>query len=379
MRVLQVTHYVPPHHGGIERVAELLFDGYRAAGFDVEWLASRVPRDAPAYESGKRRVPAINVLETTFGVPVPIWGPRAVRQLVASVRSADVVHVHDCLYPGSAFAVRLARRYGRPSLLTQHVGFVKYKSPTLNAVQRLAYSTTGRTVLRSSTRVVLATPAAEAHVRRLLGELPANASTIPNGMDLTRFTVADFMARQEARRSLGLADNASVVLFAGRLVEKKGIVLVLEVAERLTDVHFVIVGDGPLASLMPRDRRNITWTRDVPPAEMTRYYHAADCLLLPSHGEGLPLVVQEALASGLTAVVSEDEVYAPALAEAGLVRAVPRNADALADAVPGACRERDEASAANARRYAERYWDGKVMTARYADMLRSLTSSGRQP
>jgi glycosyltransferase involved in cell wall biosynthesis len=377
MKILQVTHYVPPHHGGIERVAELLFDGYQSAGLTVEWLASRVPPDAAPYESGKRRVPCINVLETALGVPVPIWGASALRQLVASVRSADVVHVHDCLYPGSAVAVRLARRYRRPSLLTQHVGFITYQNTALNILQRFAYATMGRAVLRSSTKIVLATPAAEAHVQALLGGLPASACTIPNGMDLARFAVPDCATRHEARRSLGLNDHAPVVLFAGRLVEKKGIVLVLELARRLMDTQFVIVGDGPLSSLMPGERTNIVWTRHVPPADMPRYYHAADCLLLPSHGEGLPLVVQEALASGLTAVVSEDEAYAAALAEAGLVRAVARQPDALAAAVQNACSEHNAESAVRARRYAERYWDGKAMMARYVEMVRTLASSAR--
>jgi glycosyltransferase involved in cell wall biosynthesis len=374
MTVLQVTHYVPPHHGGIERVADVLFEGYRRAGFDAQWVASRVPRDAPSYEQGRRRVPCVNVLETVLGVPVPIWGPQALRELAASVRAADVVHVHDCQYPGSALAIHLARRYGRPSLLTQHVGFVRYPSAMLNGVERAVYATMGRAVLHSATRIVLATPAAEVHVRQLLGGLPANACTIPNGLDLSRFTLGDSVARREARRALGLSDEDPVVLFAGRLVGKKGVALTLQVAARLPGTHFLMIGDGPLASLMARAPVNVDWIRSVPPPEMIRYYHAADCLLLPSDGEGLPLVVQEALASGVMAVVSDHEPYAAPLAAAGLVRAVPRRVDALVDAVRDASTRRDPGLAAAARRYAERHWDATTMTARYVDIVHDLTT-----
>lgn len=379
MTVVQVTHYMPPHPGGIERVAETLFDAYRAAGVAVEWVASRVPRDAPRCEPGKRRVGCLNVLEDALGVPVPLWGPRAVRELGDAVRRADVVHVHDCLYPGSALAMQLARRHGRPTLLTQHIGFVTYRTGLLNALEHAAYATIGRRLLQRATHVVIATPAAEAHVSELLGGIPANFSVIPNGIDLERFQPATVVVRRHARAALGLENDIPIVLFSGRLVEKKGLPFVLDVARRLPRTRVLVVGDGPLASLMQSAPGNVLWRRSVPPAEMRRYYQAADCLLLPSRGEGLPLVVQEALACGLTAVVSEDEPYADALAAAGVVVVARREPDVLAAEVQAVCESRATGMGERARRYAEQHWDVRVMASRYVELVHKLAYAPVQP
>ena len=52
-RLLLVTHYMPPHHAGIERIAEDHARAAAAAGWEVTWLASRIPRDHPL--SGRLR------------------------------------------------------------------------------------------------------------------------------------------------------------------------------------------------------------------------------------------------------------------------------------------------------------------------------------
>ena len=70
------------------------------------------------------------------------------RELSALVNWADVLHVHDCIYPGTAFAVMLASRARKPAVLSQHVGFIRYRLPVLNWTEILAYATVGRWVLR---------------------------------------------------------------------------------------------------------------------------------------------------------------------------------------------------------------------------------------
>jgi glycosyltransferase involved in cell wall biosynthesis len=372
-----VTHYMPPHHGGIERVAEALFASYLDAGMDVRWVASHAPRDAPAREGRRIRVPCWNWPERVMGVPVPLWGPTAWREVSALVRWADALHVHDCLYPGSVMAAALARRQRKIVLLSQHVGFIRYRSRLLNGVERLAYATLGRAVLRRASWLVFATPAARAHVADLLGHCPARACEIANGIDLERFAPATRDETAAARAELELSQDRPVVLFVGRLVEKKNIHLVVEVARRLTNFHFLIVGDGPLRTLLSTAGVNVSWRPAVAADRMRNCYHAADCLLVPSHGEGLPVVVQEAMACALPVVISEDELYARPLAEQGVCVAAARTVDSMTTAVNTLlAHESASTMGTRARAYAEGHWNVRTMAARYISLVRELASPG---
>lgn len=365
---------MPPHQGGIERVAEALFAAYQREALAVRWVASRVPADAPPREGARIRVPCLNTFERRLGVPVPVWGPAAWRAVRELAEWADVLHVHDCIYPGSAMAVVLAGRRGKPVLLSQHVGFVRYSRAILNTLERLAYATLGRAVLRRARYLVFATPAAEQHVRALLGGAPPRSCSIPNGIDTERFRPGAPDERRAARARLGLPPDGRVVLFAGRLVEKKGLPIVLEVSRRMPAVRFLVVGDGPLAPLLREAPENVAWRREVGPDQMPACYHAADCLLLPSHGEGLPLVVQEAMACGVPAVISQGEPFARALVDDGVSVAAPPAADAVAARVAEVLAGSTASFAALARPYALARWSARTMAASYIRVLTGLVA-----
>lgn len=368
IRVALVSHYMPPHAGGIERVSESLYTAYRARGFAVRWLASDIPRGTRADDPARIRVAAWNILERRLGVPVPLWGPAGWRCLASLVRWAEVVHVHDCLYPGSLAAVCLARRRGTPTLLTQHIGVVRYRSRLLSALAAAAYHVVGRAVIRRASAIVMATPSAESQIERFADRRPR--LRIPNGIDLDRFQPPTPAERAAARETLGLPDGP-VVLFVGRLVEKKGVPEVIEMAHLRPAVHFLLVGSGPLAGQVAAAGGNLTQLASVPPAEMPRVYHAADVLLLPSRGEGRPLSVQEAMACGVPVLVAAGDAFSAEIAASGGGLAGPREAAAM---VPLLDRLLGERRGEAARRYAEAHWSLDAMARRYADVLTRLVA-----
>lgn len=371
LRVGMVTHFMPPHMGGVEVMAEALFGTYAAAGCEVRWVASREPATAAPHERGRVRVGCWNGLERRLGVPYPLWGPAAVREVARLVRWADVLHVHDCLYPGSALTVLLARRARKPVLLSQHVGFVRYPSVLLNGLERLAYQTLGRAVLRHVSHVVFCTQAAEEFVIALLGRQPEAASTILNGIDIERFRPPTPEERVKARRTLGLRESDPVVLFVGRLVEKKGAALFLEVSRRMPSYHFLMVGDGPLR---PVGADNLTWLPFVPPEGMTSVYQAADLFLLPSHSEGFPLAIQEAMAAGVPVVLPKGEAFTALLEREGACLLAERTPAALCT-VLDRLRETPELAAAVGARSREivvKEWNLEAMETRYLALIRDL-------
>lgn len=371
MRVGLVTNYMPPHLGGLEQIAESLFNGYLAEGLEARWVSSRVPSEAPRRDGGRIRVATVNVIERLSGIPVPIWGIEGWRELEDLVRWADVLHVLDCLYLPSALAVLLARRHRRPVVLSQNIGFVPYPLRVVNLLEAAAYRTLGRAVLRGASHVVMGTRAASEYCRPLLGSARTSVSEFPVGIDTELYRPATPEERRSARLRLGLPGERPLVLFAARLVEKKGVPLVLEAARHLPDLAVLVMGSGPLARLLPTAGPNVLWRPPVPPAEMPAYYRAADCVLLPSHGEGLPLVVQEGMASGLPVVVAQDEPFARPLLEAGVCQGAPRAATAVATAVRQALAAAATLGPA-ARHYAEAHWGRQAMLRYYVGLFRRL-------
>ncbi|MBI5513552.1 MAG: glycosyltransferase family 4 protein [Deltaproteobacteria bacterium] len=369
LEILSVTHYMPPHQGGIERVAEALVEGLRARGHAVRWLASATPARA-GWDGHLLRVPALNALEVRLGVPYPLWSPAEALTVWEEVSRADLVHVHDCLYLGSCLAALACRAQGKPLVVTQHVGYVPF-GPALDRVQRVAYHTLGRAVLGSASAVVTLS----AHVEDFFTSLRLRPRfrRIPNAVDDTRFRPARWDERPALRARWGVPEGGPVVLFVGRLVPKKGVAEVLAAQRALAarGTTLLVCGEGPLRPSL-EGVPGLVHHPSVPHAAMPELYHLSDALLLPSRGEGLPLSLQEALATGLPAVVSDDPAFALNVGDFPGVR-LAADADGLVRAVQRALEEHaTEASRASIAREAHARWGGERVLDAYLALYREL-------
>jgi len=369
-----VSSFMPPHLGGLETAAESMFQQYQAAGRQVRWVASRIPRTLPKQEHERLRVPCWNGLEEWLGVPWPIWGPQGIRAIQELVRWADVLHVQDCLYFSSAVTVWQACRLRKPVIVSQHIGFVSYQSLWLRNLELLAYHMMGAWVLRHVSHIVYCTPTAEEYVIALLRHSPANATLIPYGIDTNRFRPAADQERVGIRRTLGIPADKRLVLFTGRLVEKKGIDLFVDVSRARPEEHFLIVGDGPRR---PAKTANLSWIPAVLQAEMPQIYQAADAFLLPSHSEGFPLSILEALATGLPVITSTGQTFAKQLHDDGACLVAERACQAFSEAldrlfgIPGLA----DNVGRRARDLTIQRWSLEAMGARYNALVEQLCST----
>lgn len=304
MRVLLVSHYVLPHYGGIEVVVENLAKGFADRGHEVRVLSSRIAGPAHEARGGFEifRVSAWNILER-WAVPYPLFSPRLFPEARALVLWADVVHAHGFLYQPTLAALWLARRTGRPGVLTEHAGFVRYDRWVWNALEAVAIHTLGRVALFLASAVVVVGPRALALVRRLA---PPNRPVrlILNGVDTRVFHPVSPEEKERIRRSLGW-DQRPKVLSVGRLVPRKGIDLLLNALDDRYDIVLCGRGDVPLP-----ERPGLLVYRSPDGETLRRIYQAADLYALVSHSEGaFPLSAQEAMACGLPVVAFFDAVY----------------------------------------------------------------------
>jgi rhamnosyl/mannosyltransferase len=156
-----------------------------------------------------------------------------------------------------------------------------------------------RAVLARSRAIVVPTQAHLAISQELLG-FEKKIRIIPFGVDQVRFSPT------APKRKPAIFDGMGPVgLFAGRLVGYKGLdVLIRAVAG--TQLHVVIVGDGPLSSELQGQAttaglaQQIRFAGDIPSDELPSYFQAADYLILPSvsPAEMFGIVLIEAMACG---------------------------------------------------------------------------------
>jgi glycosyltransferase involved in cell wall biosynthesis len=135
--------------------------------------------------------------------------------------------------------------------------------------------------------------------------IPAGFSVIPNGVDPQEYD--HLPGRQVFRDRYQLGDGA-VCLFMGRLHPRKGVEALIRAFKQadVPDARLVIAGpdEGLLATLQPLLDERIILTGYLEGEARLAAFAAADVLALPAVGEGLPMVVLEAMAAGLPVIVS---------------------------------------------------------------------------
>ncbi|MBA2580267.1 MAG: glycosyltransferase family 4 protein [Thermoleophilaceae bacterium] len=134
------------------------------------------------------------------------------------------------------------------------------------------------------------------------------------------------------------------ILHVGRLVQVKGHAILLHALAELArcglDITATLVGDGPKRTELEQlaeglgIAEKVTFTGSVGQDEIRSYYAAADIFCLPSFAEGVPVVLMEAMASGLP-VVATRVTGIPELVEAGVsgLLATPGRTDEIAAAL----------------------------------------------
>jgi glycosyltransferase involved in cell wall biosynthesis len=310
-KICLVTHFFPPHIGGIEKVAHEQCKRLSRLGYKVSVLTSKTFKQSERSTEGIKvfSYSILNLAERV-GIPYPVLSFKAYKNFVEVIRKCDIVHAHGHAYMSSYIACKVAEKYKKPFILTQHNTFIDYQS-WLNLVEQINDWTVGRVVLKGSDRVITVSRKTMEYVLKLGADM-SKTSVMHNGVDTTFFHP---MNREESRDKLGLPKNKTVILTIRRLVYKNGLDTFIESASLLTRDYphllFIVIGKGPNRKLIEKRVReldiddNVRLTGFVPEKLLPLYYNAADYFVIPSSsGEGLPLVLLEAMACGLPVIAT---------------------------------------------------------------------------
>jgi len=323
--ILVVSHYYDLHGGGIERAVRQLIEEIGAGGeFNFTWAASFEETPAIGKDEGipgAKFLPmkANNFFERRFGIPWPIWSWKSLAALRQAVRQADLVWLHDAPYMGNIAAFRMARRAKKPVVITQHIGPVPYRNPLWRGLAALADRFITCRMLQSAQQTVFVSDwVADNYHRRRIFRTPVRI--VPNGVDCEIFRPVTGEKRWQLREQFALREDQPVLLFVGRFVDKKGLPVIQQLALMLPDWRFWLAGKGPID---PEywNLPNVHPFREREGTALAELYQAADLLILPSYGEGFPLVIQEAMACGLPIICSSATAAGSQLAKPFLLTA----------------------------------------------------------
>lgn len=227
--------------------------------------------------------------------------PRVIPQLLAIVDSTkpDIVQTHNSK---SHFLVRVTGLSRRIRWIAFHHGFT-----ARNRKDRF-YNHIARWALRGAPHVITVCRAFALDLSH--AGVPAHRISVRHNM------VEAFIAPPPGellglRGRLGIPQDARVLLAVGRLSAEKGHADLIEAMALLRASHpakvcLVVVGDGPERGALEQRCAALGLSDSVlfagQQANVAPYYGIADLFVLPSHSEGSPNVLLEAMAAGLPIV-----------------------------------------------------------------------------
>lgn len=286
----------------------------------------------------------------------------------------DVLHSHYWL---SGQVGWLARdRWGVPLVHSAHT-LAKVKNAALadgDTPEPRARVIGEEQVVAEADRLIANTAEEARQLVRWYDADPARTLVVPPGVDLERFVPGD---RAAARRAVGVAEDALVLLFVGRIQPLKAPDVLLHAAARMladetalrARLQVLVVGAPSGSGLAePRQLQELAVSlgiadvvRFVPPraqGSLAQHYRAADVAVVPSHNESFGLVALEAQACG-TPVVAAAVGGLPTAVEDGVSGVLVDGHDPAdyAAAIRKVV-EQGDLLAVGARRHAERFsWD----------------------
>jgi glycosyltransferase involved in cell wall biosynthesis len=325
MNIVIVVHYIFPHITGTDVGAFEQAKRYVRLGHKVTMVSSNLHNAlSKEVKDGVTilRVKALNFLES-IGIPYPIFSPFLYTTLKKEIKKADVVHVHGMLYMSTICAIRIAKSYNKPVVLTQTAPDKYHFRPkqTSNVIARLADKCKGmlfgllesisiyigkRNLLLSDQITTLSTP-----LKRMLVDMGIKENSIEyisNGVDTDFFHPVSVEEKIALRSELNLPANEKLILSIGRFVPKKGLDIFIGAADPA--YHLVLVSKGNFEPYLRKAKGTVSVLDPVPQEKLKKIYQACDVFVLAAAGEDVfSLVLMEAMACGLPVITSNDPFY----------------------------------------------------------------------
>lgn len=232
-------------------------------------------------------------------VPFFLFAQLLAIKTIAKKHDIHLIHAHWIL-PQGLIAVLYKILFDRNAriVVTSHGGDVfGLRSRPLTAIKKW--------VLNNIDHLTVVSSAIEKEIMSfgIKRELPVDV--VPMGVDLSLFSPEHFS--EDIRKKHAI--NGSLLLFVGRLSEKKGVKYLIRampfILSDFPETKLLIIGEGEeesnlksLAAQLSLMNKSIIFTGAMPNRKLPPYYATADIFINPSYSEGFGIVFIEAIGSG---------------------------------------------------------------------------------
>lgn len=258
------------------------------------------------------------------------WAMKTLSMAMRHRKSISITHAHY-VFPSGVFSLLLKKLFKIPYIVTAHGGDIERmakKSARIRSWTEL--------ILQESDHVIAVGPVLAEQIENDFHIPKEKISICSMGVNRQVFRPGD---KAEARKALGLDQDAFTYLFVGNVIKQKGIEELLIAFEKVQaeadrKVKLVIIGSRRdtnfIESIQPFVDGDVQFVDPQPQPQLVKWFQASDVFVLPSHLEGFGLVALEAIASGTPVIASRVGGLVSLLGEGAGHLVEPNNAPGLA-------------------------------------------------
>ena len=305
MHVLMLSDVYFPRVNGVSTSIETFRHDLAEQDINVTLIAPHYPQ--PHELHSVQRVPSRKV---PFDPEDRLmqWRPLLSKLKQAGQWDIDLIHIQTPFVAHYA-GLRARRMFGVPVIATYHTHFEEYIHHYMPVMPRPLLRSIARNIARSQCNDLDAVVVPSIAMRDTLTGYGVNAPLhiLPTGIPISQFATGNGV---EFRHRYGIAEDAPLALFVGRVAHEKNIGFLLDatrqVVQHLPSFMLIVAGEGPALPALKRMAANLGIERHVlfvgyldRMKELPDCYAAANVFVFASKTETQGLVLLEAMAAGI--------------------------------------------------------------------------------